>query len=99
MYRSFLLTTISIGAAVILAPQMAVAKSANEVREIARQVFVEIRLKNNQTLGSGIIISQQGNLYTLVTNRHVICGSSNCNQVSDSEVYTLSLTDGQTYKV
>ncbi len=78
----------------------AVAKSAAEVEAIAKSMAVEVKLKSDPTaVGSGVIIHRQGNLYTLVTNRHVVCGSSNCTKVSVTELYILNLPDGQQYRV
>jgi tetratricopeptide (TPR) repeat protein len=37
-------------------------------------------------------------LYTLVTNRHVICGSSSCNNISATEIYSLNLPGGHQYR-
>jgi tetratricopeptide (TPR) repeat protein len=100
MYRSSLfLTAALIGNTIVLVQPAASAKSASEVKAIARAVTVEIKLQQKGTNGSGIIIQKQGNLYTLVTNRHVICGASNCIKIPVSEVFTLELPDGQKYKV
>jgi tetratricopeptide (TPR) repeat protein/S1-C subfamily serine protease len=101
MYRSSLfLTAALVGTTVALIQPVAVAKSASEVETIARSATVEIKLKNNpEAVGSGVIINRQGDLYTLVTNRHVICGSSDCDQISESETYTLGLADRQQYKI
>jgi S1-C subfamily serine protease/Tfp pilus assembly protein PilF len=100
MYRSSLfLTAVLVGTTVALVQPMASAKSASEIESIARAVTVEIKLKQSDMVGSGVIIDKKGDLYTLVTNRHVICGKSNCQKISESEVYSLSLFDGQKYQV
>jgi tetratricopeptide (TPR) repeat protein/S1-C subfamily serine protease len=100
MYRSSLfLTAALIGNTIVLVQPAATAKSASEVKAIARAVTVEIKLQQKGTNGSGIIIQKQGNLYTLVTNRHVICGASDCIKIPINEVFTLELPDGQKYKV
>jgi S1-C subfamily serine protease len=52
----------------------AFAKTPEQIEEIAKAVTVEIRLNQAQTVGSGIIIKRQGSLYTIITNRHVVCG-------------------------
>jgi S1-C subfamily serine protease len=36
--------------------------------------MVEIKLQQNNSVGFGVIISRQGDFYTLVTNSHVVCG-------------------------
>jgi Trypsin-like peptidase domain len=100
MYRSSLfLAAVLVGTTVALVQPMAAAKSASEVKEIARAVTVEIKLKQVDRKGSGVIIKRQGDLYTLVTNRHVICGDNICSNIPTSEIYTLISADGQQYKV
>jgi tetratricopeptide (TPR) repeat protein/V8-like Glu-specific endopeptidase len=100
MYRSSLfLIAALIGTTVALIQPGASAKSASEIETIARAVTVEIKLQQKGTNGSGIIIQKQGNLHTLVTNRHVICGASDCIKIPVNEVFTLELPDGQKYKV
>lgn len=56
------------------------AKSAAEVQAIARAVTVEIRLQADSSVGSGIIVAHQGDLYTIATNRHVVCGQGSRNK-------------------
>jgi S1-C subfamily serine protease len=75
-----------------------VAKSPSELEAITKAVTVEIKLEQKGSKGSGVIIQKQGDLYTLVTNRHVICGNSNCVRIPASEVFTLELPDGNKYK-
>jgi tetratricopeptide (TPR) repeat protein len=100
MYRSYLFLTAALTGTTVALIQPAVsAKSASEVETIARSVTVEIKRQEQQDNGSGIIIHKQGDLYTLVTNRHVICSSSNCNRIPVNEVFTLELSDGLKYKV
>jgi S1-C subfamily serine protease len=72
----------SVAALVSFAPAAA-AKSPAEVEQIAKAVSVEIRVDGTDSakptlrerVGSGVIVHRQGNLYTLVTNRHVVCGN------------------------
>jgi tetratricopeptide (TPR) repeat protein/V8-like Glu-specific endopeptidase len=78
--------------------QPVVAKSASEVEQIAKASTVSIKLQNTERVGSGVIIHRQGNLYTLVTNRHVICGTPNCSNVPKTEVYNLNTANGQKYQ-
>ena len=101
MYRSsWFLTAALVGTSIALVQPTAAAKSAAEVEAIAKSMAVEIKLKSDQNaVGSGVIIHRQGNLYTLATNRHVVCGTSNCTKVSATELYSLSLSDGQQYRV
>jgi tetratricopeptide (TPR) repeat protein/S1-C subfamily serine protease len=100
MYRSSLfLTAAFVGTTVALIQPVAAAKSASEIQSIARAVTVEIKRQKQQDNGSGIIIQKQGDLYTLVTNRHVICGKSDCSKIPANEVFTLNFSDGSKYKV
>jgi tetratricopeptide (TPR) repeat protein len=100
MYRSSLfLTAALVGTTVALVQPVAAAISASEVEVIARAVAVEIKLKNNpNSVGSGVIVDRQGDLYTLVTNAHVVCGSGRCSTLPAGEIYSLSLSDGQQYQ-
>jgi tetratricopeptide (TPR) repeat protein len=107
MYRSSLfLTAALVGTTVALVQPVASAKSASEVESIARAVIVEISFKFKATDGkildiggSGVIIDRKGDLYTLVTNRHVVCGKGQCSQLPAVESYNLSLADGQKQQV
>jgi S1-C subfamily serine protease len=100
MYRSSLfLTAALVGTTVALVQPVAAAISASEVEAIARAVAVEIKLKSNSSVGSGVIIDRQGDLYTLVTNKHVVCGSSSCSELKAGEIYSLGLSDDQRYQV
>jgi hypothetical protein len=87
-------------AALVCYADLAVAKTPEEIESIAKAVTVEIRLLKAETLGSGIIIKRKGDLYTLITNRHVVCGQNRtCSTLSPEETYTLKLGNGQEYKV
>jgi tetratricopeptide (TPR) repeat protein len=101
MYRpSWFLTAALVGTLIALVQPAAAAKSAAEVAAIAKSMVVEVKLKSDpNAVGSGVIIHRQGNLYTLATNRHVVCGRGNCTQVSATELYSLNLPDGQQYRV
>ncbi len=74
---------------------VAQAKSNSEIRQIARSATVEILTGT----GSGVIVHRQGSTYTLVTNRHVICGSSDCKSSRGESSYRLRTADGQVYQV
>jgi tetratricopeptide (TPR) repeat protein len=91
MYRSSLfLAAALVGTNVALVQPVAAAISASEVETIARAVAVEIKLKSDpNAVGSGVIIDRQGDLYTLVTNKHVVCGSSSCSKLPAGETYSL----------
>jgi hypothetical protein len=66
----------SVVALISFAPAAA-AKSSAEIEQIAKAVSVEIL----DGVGSGVIIHRQGNLYTAVTNRHVVCKvKGSCNE-------------------
>jgi tetratricopeptide (TPR) repeat protein/S1-C subfamily serine protease len=100
MYRStFFLTTALAGTALALVQQMAMAKSAFEVGTIAKSVAVEIKLQQKGSIGSGVIIERKGDIYTLVTNGHVVCGGQRCSELPSGESYSLGLADGQYYKI
>jgi tetratricopeptide (TPR) repeat protein len=107
MYRSSLfLTAALVGTTVALVQPAASAKSASEVELIARAVTVEINFKFRAADGqiediggSGVIVHRKGDLYTLVTNRHVVCGGVQCSQLPPVESYNLNLADGQRYQV
>jgi tetratricopeptide (TPR) repeat protein len=106
MYRSSLfLTAILMGTPIAFVQPAAAVKSASEVEAIARSVTVEIKLQQKVgNVGSGIIIDRQGDLYTLVTNGHVVCGVNYvegklCVKVPAAERYTLTMADGQSHQV
>jgi tetratricopeptide (TPR) repeat protein len=98
MYRSSLfLAAALVGTTVALIQPMAVAKSPSEIKDIARAVTVEIKLQKNTSVGSGVIIDKKGDLYTIVTNKHVVCGNRTCAALPAGERYSLGLVDGQKY--
>ncbi|MGB3511980.1 MAG: trypsin-like peptidase domain-containing protein [Microcoleaceae cyanobacterium] len=68
--NSLLLGTATAAAIVITIPKVAVAKTAQEVAEIATPITVQIN--SNLGDGSGVIISRNGNLYTVLTVNHVV---------------------------
>ena len=86
--------------AIVCIADIAVAKTPAEIESIAKAVTVEINLLKAQSIGSGIIIERQGDLYTLITNRHVVCGKTrNCKTPPSGETYMVKLGDGQKYRV
>jgi tetratricopeptide (TPR) repeat protein len=70
---------------------VAEAKTPTEVNSISQAATVEIRLSDS--VGSGVLIHRQENLYTLVTNRHVVCGNVLCTKLPANSKYNLSLVD------
>jgi tetratricopeptide (TPR) repeat protein len=97
---NWLVTAALVGTSVALVqPAVMAAKSAAQVQLISQAVTVEIRLQEDSSVGSGIIIAHQGDLYTIVTNRHVVCGRGSRNKVPEGETYALGLADGQKYQV
>jgi tetratricopeptide (TPR) repeat protein len=80
-------------------------RNVADLQNIARASSIKIKLQKNGSVGSGVIIdrstSPNGSLYTLVTNRHVVCGAagSGCTTLPASESYSLNLVDGQSYRV
>ncbi len=86
--------------ALVSVADIAVAKTPAEIESIAKAVTVEITLLKAESVGSGIIIERQGDLYTLITNRHVVCGQTrNFTTPPSAETYTVKLGDGQKYQV
>jgi serine protease Do len=100
MYRSSLfLTAALVGTTVALIQPATAAKSASEIKDIARAVVVEIKLQKKGSIGSRVIIDKKGDLYTIVTNNHVVCGNRRCAALPLGERYSLGLVDGQEYSV
>ncbi|MEP6489698.1 serine protease [Microcoleus vaginatus GB2-A3] len=56
----------------VLVTQQAAQPSVKQLEQLARSIAVKIRSKD--VLGSGILIRKQGNVYTVVTNEHVLLG-------------------------
>jgi tetratricopeptide (TPR) repeat protein len=78
---------------------LAAAKTPVEIESMARSTAIKIGLAGKNVVGSGVIIHRQGDLYTLVTNRHVVCGSRSCTEVSNTQLYDLTTMDGQQHQV
>jgi tetratricopeptide (TPR) repeat protein len=85
-------------AALVLFADAAVAKSPAEIEAIARSTSIEIQVMGQDRVGSGVIIHRKGDLYTLITNRHVACGSRSC-RLPAQQIYQLGTSDGQRYRV
>jgi tetratricopeptide (TPR) repeat protein len=87
-------------AALVCCVDAAIAQTPAKIENIAQAVTVEINLTQAQTVGSGIIIDKQGNIYTLITNRHVVCGQKrNCATPSATETFQLKFGNGISLKV
>jgi tetratricopeptide (TPR) repeat protein len=94
------LPSLGLTVALVCYADLAVAKTPAEIEAIAKAVTVEIRLLQDSSVGSGIIVDRKGDTYTLITNRHVVCGrTQNCTTAPSAETYTVKLGDGQKYQV
>ncbi len=58
-----------------------------QIEEIARAITVRILLNNSA--GSGVIINRQGQVYTVITNKHVL--------LDDSDKYKILTSDGKVH--
>jgi hypothetical protein len=79
------LSALLFGTAIIIVQPVATALTPSEIAEIAQQITVRIDGANT---GSGVIIERQGNVYTVVTNWHVVQLEGN---------YTVHTPDGKKY--
>jgi S1-C subfamily serine protease len=86
----------AVAAVVCFAPG-AMALSPAEVEQRAKAVSVEMLTGE----GSGVIIHRQGDLYTVITNRHVVCKVSpeRCTEREIHSSYRLKTSDGRIYQV
>jgi hypothetical protein len=74
-YRSSLfLTATLLGTTMALVQQVAIAKSAVEVGTIATAITFEVKSSRDSKAGSGILLPQQGDVYTILTAAHVVLG-------------------------
>jgi tetratricopeptide (TPR) repeat protein len=85
------------GVALVAFAPPVVAKTPAEIETVAKAVTVKI--EHNDKIGTGVIVHKQGQVYSLVTNRHVVCGSGLCDQLPSGRQYRLSLPDGQQIQV
>jgi tetratricopeptide (TPR) repeat protein len=100
-------TTVLVGVTIAFVQPLTLAESGLVLYVVVRDVTVKIQLQRSQTVGSGVIINRvpsllrdgQGYIYTLVTNKHVVCGKSRCTQLPIGESYELGLADDQYYRV
>jgi S1-C subfamily serine protease len=89
MYRSSLfLTATLLGTNMALVQQVAMAKSAVEVGAIATAITVEVKSFRDSKAGSGILLQQQGEIYTILTAAHVVSGVDDVKiKTADGEVH------------
>lgn len=88
MNFSYNLPAILIGAAVVVVqPQLAVALTAAEVGDIAKEFTVRI---DGDGFGSGVIFERKGDTYYVFTNRHVVYKDGR---------YEIQTSDGISYPV
>jgi tetratricopeptide (TPR) repeat protein len=89
-----------IATSMVFAPKV-MAKSTAEIEQIARGAAIEVKLQNSPLVGSGVIVHRQGDLYTIVTNRHVVCGNAGarCKALPPTHKYTIGTADGQKYQI
>ncbi|MCF4968573.1 trypsin-like peptidase domain-containing protein [Nostoc sp. CMAA1605] len=79
------LAALLLGTGIVIVQPVATALTPSEIANIARQITVRIDGANT---GSGVIIERQGNVYTVVTNWHVVQLQGN---------YTVQTSDGKRY--
>ena len=95
----------------ILQPFLTLALTSTEIGEIATQITVRITGVDN---GSGVIISQNGNTYTVLTNSHVFQNRgnyqvttsdekkyqvTNIKKIENLDLATFEFNSGQEYRV
>lgn len=86
---SLLTGLISIGATISLVrPHIAIAKTSVEIGETAKAITVLITEPNS--VGSGVILQQQGDLYTVITAAHV---------VKNKASYKITTPDDRSYQI
>lgn len=95
------MVTPVVAALVVLLPTGAIAKSAIEIAQIARETTVQINGDSNLTPGgSGAIVAKDGNTYTVLTANHVVCQKilpmSPCRE---DVTYTIRTHDGRDHPV
>lgn len=69
--------------------------SASQVGEVARSITVKVL--TGDTLGSGILVAKQGQIYTVLTNDHVLSagyGKPYRIQTSDGRIYLATVRQG-----
>ncbi|RCJ14495.1 hypothetical protein A6S26_10265 [Nostoc sp. ATCC 43529] len=79
------LAALLLGTAIVIVQPAATALTPSEIADIAQQITVRI---DGASTGSGVIIERQDNVYTVVTNWHVVQLKGN---------YTVQTPDGKKY--
>jgi V8-like Glu-specific endopeptidase len=90
--RNFtILSAALIGTSIaLIQPYIAVAISQQEVEQIARAITVQIvDAQNPYSSGSGVIIKQVGNTYTVITSYHVVKGGNKNIITPDKQSYQI----------
>jgi tetratricopeptide (TPR) repeat protein len=85
-----------------LSANVAYAKSSAQIKRLAQSVTVAIEHQQLQEVGSGFIVQRQGDLYTVVTNRHVVCKITSIQKCAVPPVaatYLVTTPDGQQHPV
>jgi tetratricopeptide (TPR) repeat protein len=96
------LLILSFLATVGLSTNIANAKSSDRIKRLAQSVTVAIENQQIQEVGSGFVIRRQGDLYTIVTNRHVVCKittTQKCIAPPANATYLVTTPDGQQHPV
>jgi S1-C subfamily serine protease len=73
-FGSWLPTTLGMLTVVTLVQDLAMAKTAREVNQIAQAITVKVA--DSQGNGSGILLQKSGDVYTVLTAAHVIRGKT-----------------------
>jgi tetratricopeptide (TPR) repeat protein/V8-like Glu-specific endopeptidase len=89
-YLGSWLPTVGAVATVALVQNVAVAKTAREVNQIAQAITVKVAV--GQGNGSGILLQKNGDVYTVLTAAHVVNGRA------ESQL-TITTNDDQQYRV
>jgi tetratricopeptide (TPR) repeat protein/V8-like Glu-specific endopeptidase len=89
-YLGSWLPTVGAVAMVALVQNVAVAKTAREVNQIAQAITVKVAV--GQGNGSGILLQKNGDVYTVLTAAHVVNGRA------ESQL-TITTNDDQQYRV
>jgi tetratricopeptide (TPR) repeat protein len=87
----------------VLQPLVAQALTSEQIRDTAKLVTFKIKASSDgipDNEGSGVIVSKQGDIYTIVTNAHVVCNSPNPIQSCDQYTkYTVVSPNQQTHSI
>ena len=89
------LAAIIMGLSMVIAPLkstrvLSEALDQNEIRNMARSITVKIVESNSSSNGSGVLFNRKNNVYSVLTNQHVIGNNGNY------EIYT---PDGQKHPI